>query len=192
MSGSPNPVRRAYLPYCVRSSVINSKGITSLFRKVTGGKVEDAMADEAPAQSEDDLVGLSQSETEYSNARRVLRQAGWATVFFLITCACPFQLRWWVRAEHRPPPQVIFSAHSTLHTRSCRSELSLECFSTSSLARPPRSVERCSAGCSFASTRSATQSRLMVISLAGSSAVGHAICARFFNPCSLFSTSGSL
>lgn len=40
---------------------------------------------ELGADAQEDLVGLPDRERDLANARRVLRQAGWATVFYLIT-----------------------------------------------------------------------------------------------------------
>ncbi|GAA5957433.1 hypothetical protein JCM8115_006988 [Rhodotorula mucilaginosa] len=52
--------------------------------KVTAG-VQDADADGVPDEPSGDLVGLSPYEVELCDARRALRVAGWATIFYLIT-----------------------------------------------------------------------------------------------------------
>jgi len=41
---------------------------------------------EAQVEEDDQLVGLSERDLSLVNARRVLRQAGWASAFYLITC----------------------------------------------------------------------------------------------------------
>jgi len=49
---------------------------------------------EAQVEEDDQLVGLSERDLALVNARRVLRQAGWASAFYLITTdmRVPFQL----------------------------------------------------------------------------------------------------
>ncbi|KAK4704241.1 hypothetical protein P7C70_g1968, partial [Phenoliferia sp. Uapishka_3] len=74
-------------------SVVTSKGIAQLFKKKEekedkGEKDDSVVIQEGPTQPQhdDDLEGLTETQREYLNARRALRQAGWATVFYLITC----------------------------------------------------------------------------------------------------------
>ncbi|KAM0754795.1 hypothetical protein T439DRAFT_377221 [Meredithblackwellia eburnea MCA 4105] len=67
---------------------IVSKGITQLFHSKEKGE-KDAGVEVTEAtivQGDDDLVGLTERQKELAVARRALRQAGWATIFFLITC----------------------------------------------------------------------------------------------------------
>ncbi|KAJ7925099.1 hypothetical protein B0H13DRAFT_2574471 [Mycena leptocephala] len=70
------------------ASVVHSKGFGLLFAKF--GKEKEHGADvevhEANESASDDLRGMSAHDVELLNARRALRQAGWATVFYLVTC----------------------------------------------------------------------------------------------------------
>lgn len=77
-------------------TVVHSAGIATIVHKVRekkGSKDEnDTTVTEASVDNEsnhihqDELVGLTDREIQLVNARRVLRQAGWASVFYLITC----------------------------------------------------------------------------------------------------------
>ncbi|GAA5898422.1 uncharacterized protein JCM6883_001018 [Sporobolomyces salmoneus] len=71
-------------------TVIHSAGISSLVHTIKGDKKgsDDGVVTEARIAEEQDeqLVGLSERDVALVNARRVLRQAGWASVFYLITC----------------------------------------------------------------------------------------------------------
>jgi len=71
------------------STVVHSKGFGVVFAKFGkekehGTDVEVHEANEA--NESDDLRGMSEHDVELLNARRALRQAGWATVFYLVTC----------------------------------------------------------------------------------------------------------
>lgn len=63
-------------------------------REVTVGG---ALSDDATA----DLEGLSEREQELCNARRMLRVAGWATIFYLITVRSPLFAQWGIKRTHR-------------------------------------------------------------------------------------------
>ncbi|GAA5935830.1 uncharacterized protein JCM15063_001818 [Sporobolomyces koalae] len=74
-------------------TVIHSAGLSSLLHTFKGdtkgekegsGHVSEVGSSEY--HDEDQTAGLSERETALVNARRVLRQAGWASVFYLITC----------------------------------------------------------------------------------------------------------
>lgn len=71
-------------------TVIHSAGISSLVHTIKGDKKgsDDGFVTEARAVEEEDeqIAGLSERDVALVNARRVLRQAGWASVFYLITC----------------------------------------------------------------------------------------------------------
>lgn len=70
---------------------MHSAGLGKLFAQRKGKHVDSAQTTISSAQEggaadlgvEGELVGLSLRDTELANARRVLRQAGWATVFYL-------------------------------------------------------------------------------------------------------------
>jgi hypothetical protein len=48
---------------------------------------DDGIITETRAVEEDEqIAGLSERDVELLNARRVLKQARWASVFYLITC----------------------------------------------------------------------------------------------------------
>lgn len=73
--------------------MIHSAGLSSLLHTFKGdtkgekegsGHVSEVGSSEY--HDEDQTAGLSERETALVNARRVLRQAGWASVFYLITC----------------------------------------------------------------------------------------------------------
>ncbi|GAA5932683.1 hypothetical protein JCM1841_006937 [Sporobolomyces salmonicolor] len=75
-------------------TVVHTAGLSTLVHKIRekgkgGEKTEEAAVQEVqevPADDFDDMVGLSERDIALANARRVLRQAGWASVFYLITC----------------------------------------------------------------------------------------------------------
>jgi len=67
-----------------------SSGISSLVHTFKGDKKgsDDGIVTDARVVEEEDeqVAGLSERDVELVNARRVLRQARWASVFYLITC----------------------------------------------------------------------------------------------------------
>lgn len=62
-----------------------TKGIAAIFKRKQHAETKQLEAEMGP-ENDDDLIGLSDRQRDLNNARRVLRQAGWATVFYLITC----------------------------------------------------------------------------------------------------------
>lgn len=66
-------------------SMSKSKGLAALVNRKKRAENEAEIAG-IEHDTDEDLAGLSPRQKELLNARRVLRQAGWATVFYLITC----------------------------------------------------------------------------------------------------------
>ncbi|KAK4701208.1 hypothetical protein P7C70_g5023, partial [Phenoliferia sp. Uapishka_3] len=89
------------------TGMITHKGIAQLFKPEKGEKdekddcvvVREGSVDSA---GDEDMAGMTESQIEYLNARRALRQAGWATVFYLITYVVSRHF-FSLTADHRIP-----------------------------------------------------------------------------------------
>ncbi|GAA6061497.1 hypothetical protein JCM10212_000201 [Sporobolomyces blumeae] len=99
-------------------TVIHSAGISSAihkFKEKKGkGYDESAVVTEVSSESGshdyDDLAGLTEREISLVNARRVLRQAGWAAVFYLITCDIlgPFNAPYSIASIGMAPGVILY------------------------------------------------------------------------------------
>jgi len=79
-----------------KTKITGSHAMSGLIHTIKGDKdskeQDVGTVTEAPVEEEDQLVGLSERDLSLVNARRVLRQAGWASAFYLITCDMKFAL----------------------------------------------------------------------------------------------------
>ncbi|GAA6005912.1 hypothetical protein JCM11491_004058 [Sporobolomyces phaffii] len=99
------------------SETIHSAGISSLIHTIKGdkdsSKGSDGVIAEVGAADSDDhdqLAGLSERDIALVNARRVLRQAGWASVFYLITCDIlgPFNAPYSIASIGMAPGVILY------------------------------------------------------------------------------------
>lgn len=91
----------------------SSSPISSLVHTIKGDKKgsDDGIVTEAKAVEEDEqLAGLSERDIALVNARRVLRQAGWASVFYLITCDIlgPFNAPYSIASIGMTPGVILY------------------------------------------------------------------------------------
>ncbi|GAA5881346.1 hypothetical protein JCM16303_000138 [Sporobolomyces ruberrimus] len=98
------------------NTVVHSSGISSLVHTIKGdhkkGSDDGIVTEASPAEEDDDeqVVGLSDREVSLVNARRALRQAGWASVFYLITCDIlgPFNAPYSIASIGMAPGVILY------------------------------------------------------------------------------------